>query len=692
MSYQVLARKWRPRSFREMVGQTHVLKALINALDSQRLHHAYLFTGTRGVGKTTIARIIAKCLNCETGISSTPCGTCSVCREIDEGRFVDLIEVDAASRTKVEDTRELLDNVQYSPSRGRFKVYLIDEVHMLSTSSFNALLKTLEEPPPHVKFLLATTDPQKLPVTVLSRCLQFSLKNMPPERVVEHLSHVLTAENVPFEDDALWLLGRAADGSMRDAMSLTDQAIAFGEGKVLAADVRAMLGTLDHGQVYGVLHALIEGDARALIEAVRHLAEQGPDWNGVLAEMLNVLHRVAIAQALPDAVDNGQGDRERVLQLAQALPAEDVQFYYQMGLIGRRDLPLAPDPRGGFEMVLLRMLAFRPADADDAPRITLKPLGISQATADSQPNPVAGTAMPAPVVSAPAAAVVSAPSAPVSPAVAEVRPVTPAPSSEPVVSEPVPPVEAPVATAPSLPPEPEPEPEIAAPAAAVDVPWETAKAAEPAVAAVQPVVAPEPVAVEVAAVAESAPSEVVQPVVDADGGDDEPPPGDYDYVEMDAETLDYDFGQAEAEAPAVAEPLPAAKPATGLAAEWLTLFPQLGLGGMTGSIAANCTLIEANGDDWLLHLDPAHSALFNPTQQRRLNDALNQLQGRSIKLRIELCKPEQETPAQAAARRRAERQRSAEASIHADPLVQQMIQQFAAKVRDDSIEPIDTPS
>nr|WP_024307931.1 DNA polymerase III subunit gamma/tau [Pseudomonas sp. P818] len=686
MSYQVLARKWRPRSFREMVGQTHVLKALINALDSQRLHHAYLFTGTRGVGKTTIARIIAKCLNCETGISSTPCGTCSVCREIDEGRFVDLIEVDAASRTKVEDTRELLDNVQYSPSRGRFKVYLIDEVHMLSTSSFNALLKTLEEPPPHVKFLLATTDPQKLPVTVLSRCLQFSLKNMPPERVVEHLTHVLTAENVPFEDDALWLLGRAADGSMRDAMSLTDQAIAFGEGKVLAADVRAMLGTLDHGQVYGVLHALIEGDARALIEAVRHLAEQGPDWNGVLSEMLNVLHRVAIAQALPDAVDNGQGDRERVLQLAQALPAEDVQFYYQMGLIGRRDLPLAPDPRGGFEMVLLRMLAFRPAGADDAPKVTLKPLGISQATADSQQSPVAGTAMPAPVVSVPAAAA-PAPSAPVAP-VAEVTPVAPAPSIEPAMSEPASPVEVAAAAA-SLPPEPEPEPEpeIAAPAPAVDVPWQTAEAAEVAVP-----VAPEPVTVEVAAVAEPAPSEVTQPVAQADGGEDEPPPGDYDYVEMDAETLDYDFGQPETEAPVVEEPLPAAKPATGLAAEWLTLFPQLGLGGMTGSIAANCTLIEANGDDWLLHLDPAHSALFNPTQQRRLNDALNQQQGRTIKLRIELFKPEQETPAQAAARRRAERQRSAEASIHADPLVQQMIQQFAAKVRDDSIEPIDTPS
>jgi len=693
MSYQVLARKWRPRSFREMVGQTHVLKALINALDSQRLHHAYLFTGTRGVGKTTIARIIAKCLNCETGISSTPCGTCSVCREIDEGRFVDLIEVDAASRTKVEDTRELLDNVQYSPSRGRFKVYLIDEVHMLSTSSFNALLKTLEEPPPHVKFLLATTDPQKLPVTVLSRCLQFSLKNMPPERVVEHLTHVLTAENVPFEDDALWLLGRAADGSMRDAMSLTDQAIAFGEGKVLAADVRAMLGTLDHGQVYGVLHALIEGDARALIEAVRHLAEQGPDWNGVLSEMLNVLHRVAIAQALPEAVDNGQGDRERVLQLAQALPAEDVQFYYQMGLIGRRDLPLAPEPRGGFEMVLLRMLAFRPAGADDAPKVTLKPLGISQATADSQQNPVAGTAMPAPVVSAPVIAPVA--QTPVVTAAVEPSPVVPAASVMPDVTEPVQPVEVPVAPAVNLPAEPEPEP--AAPV--VDVPWETAKAAEPVAEPVQPV-APaepevktaEPVVAQVASVEVPAPSEVAQPVADADGGEDEPPLGDYDYVEMDAETLDYDFGQAEAAKPAVEEPLPAAKPATGLAAEWLSLFPQLGLGGMTGSIAANCTLIEANGDDWLLHLDPAHSALFNPTQQRRLNDALNQQQGRSIKLRIELCKPEQETPAQAAARRRADRQRSAEASIHGDPLVQQMIQQFAAKVRDDSIEPIDIPS
>jgi DNA polymerase-3 subunit gamma/tau len=697
MSYQVLARKWRPRSFREMVGQTHVLKALINALDSQRLHHAYLFTGTRGVGKTTIARIIAKCLNCETGISSTPCGTCSVCREIDEGRFVDLIEVDAASRTKVEDTRELLENVQYAPSRGRYKVYLIDEVHMLSTHSFNALLKTLEEPPPHVKFLLATTDPQKLPVTILSRCLQFSLKNMPPERVVEHLTHVLTAESIPFEEDALWLLGRAADGSMRDAMSLTDQAIAFGEGKVLAADVRSMLGTLDHGQVYGVLHALLEGDARALLEAVRHLAEQGPDWNGVLSEMLNVLHRVAIAQALPEAVDNGQGDRDKVLALAQALPAEDVQFYYQMGLIGRRDLPLAPDPRGGFEMVLLRMLAFRPADADGAPRSPLKDLGISKATADSSQTPVAGVAP----VAAPAAIV--APVAPVAPVVAQPAPVAepvaapapaPAPAPEPA---PAPSEVATSAAAPAMVAAPAPAPapvELPAPvveAAPVDLPWE-------APAAQSPVQVAEPVAQVAASVPEataavppepapvaSAPSAAAAPV--EEGDDDEPPPGDYDYYEADADSLDYDF-DAPAAAPAEPEPMPAAQPATGLAAEWLDLFPRLGLSGMTGSIGANCTLIEANGDDWLLHLDPAHSALFNATQQRRLNEALNQHLGRSLNLRIELLRPEQETPAQAAARKRAERQRLAEQSIHDDPLVQQMIQQFGASIRPDSIEPL----
>ncbi|MFJ2461737.1 DNA polymerase III subunit gamma/tau [Pseudomonas neuropathica] len=696
MSYQVLARKWRPRSFREMVGQTHVLKALINALDSQRLHHAYLFTGTRGVGKTTIARIIAKCLNCETGITSSPCGECSVCREIDEGRFVDLIEIDAASRTKVEDTRELLDNVQYAPSRGRFKVYLIDEVHMLSSHSFNALLKTLEEPPPYVKFILATTDPQKLPATILSRCLQFSLKNMTPERVVEHLTHVLTAENVPFEDDALWLLGRAADGSMRDAMSLTDQAIAFGEGKVLATDVRAMLGTLDHGQVYDVLHSLIEGDAKALLEAVRHLAEQGPDWNGVLSEILNVLHRVAIAQALPEGVDNGHGDRDRVLALAQALPAEDVQFYYQMGLIGRRDLPLAPDPRGGFEMVLLRMLAFRPADTADAPRQPLKPVGISQATVDSA-NSVAAAPKPVPVV---AAAVAPAPVPDPAPAPAPVA--IPAPTPEPA------PV-APVAAA-----EPEPAPVVAE--AVVDLPWndpvepeaDPEPAQQPAVEPVlettaeQPELPPMPLPTPDSVVPEApewAAAPIPEPsVADVDAATpgmdlDDEPPLDEDYIEPDIDSaysyLDELASEHAAEPAPEPEPEPAAAPATGLALQWLELFPKLPISGMTGSIAANCTLIAVDGDHWLMHLDPAHSALFNATQQRRLNDALNQFHGRTLSLTIELIKPEQETPAQAASRRRANRQREAEESIHGDPFIQQMVQQFGAVVRHDTIEPVD---
>ena len=676
-----------------MVGQTHVLKALINALDSQRLHHAYLFTGTRGVGKTTIARIIAKCLNCETGISSTPCGVCSICKEIDEGRFVDLIEVDAASRTKVEDTRELLDNVQYSPSRGRFKVYLIDEVHMLSSHSFNALLKTLEEPPPHVKFLLATTDPQKLPVTILSRCLQFSLKNMPPERVVEHLSHVLAAESIPFEEDALWLLGRAADGSMRDAMSLTDQAIAFGEGKVLAADVRAMLGTLDHGQVYGVLQALLEGDARALIEAVRHLAEQGPDWNGVLAEILNVLHRVAIAQAMPDAIDNGQGDRERVLALAEVLPAEDVQFYYQMGLIGRRDLPLAPDPRSGFEMVLLRMLAFRPAGTDAVPRVALKPLGISQATADPRSNPVAGAAMVAPAIATPEPVLETTTPAPVSAPAAQTA-VEPVRSVESIA--PAPETSAPLAVEPPAAP-------VLSNALPVDLPEPMVPpAAQPALVQVEPVAPvedlpweePRVVAEPVAAPIEPVPplgENLAEPGEMPAEGDDEPPPGDYDYVEMDAESFDYDFDAVASEPAPEPEVVPAAQPATGLAADWLELFPKLGLSGMTGSIGANCTLMAVEGDNWLLHLDPGHSALFNATQQRRLNDALNQYHGRELVVQIELRKPEQETPAQAAARKRANRQREAEASIHNDPVVQQMIQQFAAVIRADSIEPLDTP-
>ncbi|VAW66371.1 DNA polymerase III subunits gamma and tau [hydrothermal vent metagenome] len=366
MSYQVLARKWRPGNFNEMVGQEHILRALINALNEQRLHHAYLFTGTRGVGKTTIARIFAKSLNCETGITSKPCGECSACKEIAEGRFIDLIEVDAASRTKVEDTRELLDNVQYAPTHGRFKVYLIDEVHMLSSHSFNALLKTLEEPPPHVKFLLATTDPQKLPVTILSRCLQFNLKRMPITLIEEHVKHLMQQESVAFDDASIRLLAHGADGSMRDALSLVDQAIAFGGGKLEVSEVQAMLGTVSRDRVMNILKALISGDAPAVMQCVVELSDLTPDYANVLADLLALLHQTALAQKAPDSVDENMVDREELQRLATQVSTEDIQLFYQIGLIGRRDLPLAPDPRGGLEMALLRMLAFRPTPEGQA--------------------------------------------------------------------------------------------------------------------------------------------------------------------------------------------------------------------------------------------------------------------------------------------------------------------------------------
>jgi DNA polymerase-3 subunit gamma/tau len=390
MSYIVLARKWRPKRFSEMVGQEHVLRALENALDSGKVHHAFLFTGTRGVGKTTVARILAKSLNCETGVSANPCGVCAACREIDDGRFVDLIEVDAASRTKVDDTRELLDNVQYAPSRGRYKVYLIDEVHMLSSHSFNALLKTLEEPPPHVKFLLATTDPQKLPVTVLSRCLQFSLKRLSANLIGERLKFIAAAEKLEFEPAAIALLARAAEGSMRDALSLMDQLIAFGGGALNEANTRSMLGTIDRGHVTRILDALAAQDGPALLAHVRDLDRDAPDYDRALIELAAFLQRIAIVQIVPDAAQQDEEfDAEALTRLAQAIPAEDVQLYYQIAVSGRRDLAMAPEPRVGFEMSLLRMLAFRPelASAEAA-------APAASAAAARGPSRTAGAPMP----------------------------------------------------------------------------------------------------------------------------------------------------------------------------------------------------------------------------------------------------------------------------------------------------------
>ena len=365
MSYQVLARKWRPRNFAEMVGQEHVLRALINALDHDRLHHAFLFTGTRGVGKTTIARILAKSLNCETGMTSRPCGVCSACQEIDAGRFVDLIEVDAASRTGVDDTRELLDNVQYAPSRGRYKVYLIDEVHMLSKNAFNALLKTLEEPPPHVKFLLATTDPQKIPVTVLSRCLQFNLKRLPEGLIAGRITQILDAEKIPYEAPAVQVLAQAADGSLRDGLSLLDQSIAFGGGAVKDAEVRSMLGTIERTHVRGLLEALASRNGALVLKTVAQLDERAPDYQLVLDDLASALQRVAVAQEVPAAAAEFD-DADLVTALAKRLDQTDVQLYYQMALLGKRDLGLAPSARSGFEMIMLRMLAFQPMDGTPA--------------------------------------------------------------------------------------------------------------------------------------------------------------------------------------------------------------------------------------------------------------------------------------------------------------------------------------
>jgi len=390
MSYLVLARKWRPKNFSDTVGQEHVLQALVNALDSGRLHHAYLFAGTRGVGKTTIARILAKALNCETGVTAEPCGECSACNEIDEGRFVDLIEVDAASRTKVDDTRDLLDNVQYAPARGRYKVYLIDEVHMLSKHSFNALLKTLEEPPPHVKFLLATTDPQKLPVTVLSRCLQFNLTRLTPRLIQDRLEYICKAEEIEEESAALAMIARAADGSLRDALSLLDQAIAYCGGKVEQAPVAIMLGTIDREHVSKLIALLASGDAAGIIAALGEIDAQFPDYARLLEDMARDLQKIAVFQVVGNIDDDEELNNEHIAGLAEQLSAADVQLFYQTALIGRRDLHLAPDPKSGTEMTLLRMLAFRPAQSGQSGESV-----TSGGTAASKAEPKRSQAEPA---------------------------------------------------------------------------------------------------------------------------------------------------------------------------------------------------------------------------------------------------------------------------------------------------------
>ncbi|WP_420555276.1 DNA polymerase III subunit gamma/tau [Neptuniibacter marinus] len=659
MSYQVLARKWRPARFQEMVGQEHVLKALVNALDDDRLHHAYLFTGTRGVGKTSIARLFAKSLNCETGVSSTPCGECSACKEIAEGRFVDLIEVDAASRTKVEDTRELMENVQYAPTHGRYKVYLIDEVHMLSTHSFNALLKTLEEPPPHVKFLLATTDPQKLPITILSRCLQFNLKNLIPERIVSHLTHVLGEENISFEEPALWLLARSADGSMRDAMSLTDQAIAFGAGTINEADVRAMLGTIDQRLVYQMLSCLAAGDAKGLMASVTDLAQFSPDYNAVLGDLISVLHRIALAQTIPDAVDNSMGDMLQVQKLAKALTAEDIQLYYQVALMGRKDLPFVPDPREGLEMVLLRMLAFRPAGA--RPRAV--ELQNSSALGRDKVEPSQDTS-------------------------SDIK------TNEPAVN---------VAEAVSI-DRPNPLPEDESPIEAVTEQPVAPQALNPENDLRQD---EPPVYYDEAEYA--APQSGVDPrkKFEGEGTEQEStPPWNMDESEQSfvndqtMQPLGNEHAYAPSESKADVKSIEIAKSSVAVKecsrdlgaiqlSDWVHIGRNLGLSGMTESLATHISLEEIRSDAVVLHYTKDQKTMLNEVQQQRISDALNTYFSASVSVEFVQAIQTQETPAQYLNRKREERHSEAITSIRNDETVKQLQQHFDAQIELSSVQPID---
>ncbi|MEE4661562.1 MAG: DNA polymerase III subunit gamma/tau [Halieaceae bacterium] len=647
MSHQVLARKWRPRVFREMVGQEHVLRALINALDHDRLHHAYLFTGTRGVGKTTVARILAKCLNCDSGVSSEPCGTCSSCLEIAEGRSVDLIEVDAASRTKVEDTRELLENVQYAPTHARYKVYLIDEVHMLSTSSFNALLKTLEEPPPHVVFLLATTDPQKLPATVLSRCLQFNLKNMSPELIVGHLKNVLDQEMISYEEPALWLLGRAAEGSMRDALSLTDQAVAFGSGKLTEADVRSMLGTVDLSFVYRLLESVSSGDTAAALSVVAEMSEHAPDYAGTLAELASLLHRVAITQAVPDAADDGWGDGERLRAFAAAMTAEDTQLFYQLAVTGKRDLGLAPDPRSGMEMTLLRMVAFRPVGAIDQ-AASLEDIGGGPEVAAPAKKPESASGLQSDLAHA-------SPGLDGTPAAVTAAPVAVQGASDPGSQDPVgapsrhvDAVEAPAAA------EQSPAEVLYNPAEALHTPAEALHTSVEAADA--PVEAP-----AVAAHAPAAPTGAPGTPVDPS----EPVAGEAS------------MPLQETASPPPLEP-----------ARWPDLLDRLELRGLVYNVASHCELRQVDGDQVWFVIDEANASLFNAGHTRQIEAALSGYLQRSLTVHIEPGSPRYETPAARAQRLLAERQAAALASIENDPRVQLLLDRFDGSIDRDSVTPI----
>ena len=665
MSYTALARKWRPKKFAELVGQEHVRRALVNALETGRVHHAFLFTGTRGVGKTTIARIFAKCLNCDTGVTPEPCGVCASCLEIDSGRFVDLIEVDAASRTKVDDTRELLDNVQYAPTRGRYKVYLIDEVHMLSTHSFNALLKTLEEPPPHVKFLLATTDPQKLPVTVLSRCLQFNLKRMPVGQIAEHMKALLEKEGVPFEPAGLRLVAQAADGSMRDGLSLLDQLIAFGGGKAGEEEARAMLGTIARDHVERLAELLGAMNVPELVKCARSLEEFAPDYAQVLEELAGLLVRVAMKQAVSDYEGDDLYAPELLERLAKALSTEDIQLFYQTAIIGRRDLGLAPDPRTGFEMTLLRMMAFRPANdagfaqapASGAGGASARGGGASSGYGAGGPGSMGahGAAMgshaggpgaqSATVGSHAAAAGAHAAAAGSQSGASGARAAAHGGSSS--GAAPGIPVSGPAGGA-------------AAAARAAAQAGLGGSAAAAARAAAQ------------AGTQGSTRSPAAAPNSSTNGGESSGGP------------------QPSSATPAPNTAHPSGVPSSSVPgdATWLDILNQAEVQGLPRQLANHCILLGHEPGLVRLGVDPSVKFVRTSSQEEKLAQALSRYYGETVRLEISSASGEFETPARAEARVSQQELESARQSMETDPAVQGLRERFGATLLPDTVRPI----
>ncbi|PRP71373.1 DNA polymerase III subunit gamma/tau [Chromobacterium amazonense] len=635
MSYQVLARKWRPKRFADLVGQEHVVRALSNALKEQRLHHAYLLTGTRGVGKTTIARILAKSLNCETGTTAEPCGECQACRQIDAGRFVDLLEIDAASNTGIDNIREVLENAQYAPTMGRFKVYIIDEVHMLSKSAFNAMLKTLEEPPGHVKFILATTDPQKVPVTVLSRCLQFSLRNMTPQQVSTHLAHMLEVEGIPYEVPALALLGRAASGSMRDAQSLLDQAIAYGLGEVREDGVRAMLGAVDRRYLFSLLQALAGADGSALMAEADRLAERGISFDAALSELAVLLQQLALAQTVPAALADDEPEREAIFALADAIAPQDVQLYYQIAIHGRKDLALAPDEHAGFNMTLLRMLAFHPA---------LAPAESAAPARATAPQPASRPAAAAASVTASASVPVArgvSPAARALQAAGLGSPAKPAPRQEP--SEPA---------APAVEPEPEPAPQPVAAAPAAQAKTE-ARPLPPA--AVPP-----------------------EPQDETDERDDE-------------EIVDAPWQADDDGLPDYAQLPPLEDEAAGYSfdGDWQRLVADLGAKlGAARMLAHNAVLKRWSQSRLELAVPESFRHMSGRDYQDKLRAALADRFGHPVDLAVTVEELGMETPAMTDARLRQEQLAVARECMQNDPVVQQMVREFGATLLIETIQPV----